>query len=689
MKKSLRSVVLFLSFFLFFAASMALPVQNAGAQEMLIGTTGTGSTISTLVEIDPVTGNLIRTIGSVGYTVNGLVYDHTTGKLFAGTAIGDPSFNGLIEINLTTGAGTPIGASAWGLSFGAVTNITVDSAGQMYGWWEGSDDLVIIDKTTGIATVVGESGVGTAQNGLDFDSSGAFYMVNSSGAYYTVNTTTGLATYVNTIGIMAHHGKFRQSTNIWYGIDTTSGPRSLVLADLSTGDVIDTIPTVTDLHTLEFVQVLMYGVSGGGYSNPGSFLSINQNSGEVTILDTPYGGAGLSGVATDSSGRIFAVTGIDNPDDTSHLIEINPVTGAMIADIGPMYDASGNGCAIGDLSFQPGTNMLFGITANQSYVGTRCGIGSGTGGYLLTIDTTTAQYTIIGRDESLGNSNGGLAFAPDGTLYFTPCWSNPGYIHTLNPANAEILTSQALQSNDCYMGLGIRPSDGTIFGSYRYESEDTGIYTIDPVTGAETLFVNPGDIMVHDLTFPGGGLICVMPFTDVPSGFWAEDYIRALYCGGIANGYADNTFRPSQNANRAQTAAFIIRAQFGEDFSYTPTAHFNDVPDTHWAFKYVQKMYDEGISTGYPDGTFRPSQNVSRSQAAAFIIKALYPGGFIYTLTPFFSDVPDSHWAFQYVQKMYDEGITTGYADSTYRPSEPVSRSQISAFIARAFLGMD
>jgi hypothetical protein len=100
-------------------------------------------------------------------------------------------------------------------------------------------------------------------------------------------------------------------------------------------------------------------------------------------------------------------------------------------------------------------------------------------------------------------------------------------------------------------------------------------------------------------------------------------------------------------------------------------------------------MYDEGISTGYPDGTFRPSQSVSRSQAAALIIKTLYPGGFMYTLTPFFSDVPDSHWAFQYVQKMYDDGITTGYADGTYRPSQFVSRSQISAFIARAFLGMD
>jgi len=274
----------------------------------------------------------------------------------------------------------------------------------------------------------------------------------------------------------------------------------------------------------------MYGVSGGsggGYSNPGNFMSVDQSSGAVTLLGTPYGGCGLSGVATNSSGRVYAVTSIHdstscptNPDGTSHLIEINPSTGAMIADIGPLYDADGNECAIGDLSFQPGTDILFGLAANQSNVGsTRCGLsGIATGGYLLTINTTNGRYTIIGRDPSFSNSNGGLAFAPNGTLYFTPCWYNIGYIHTLNPANAQILTSQALGSGDCYMGLTVRPSDGTIFGSYRYNNDDPGIYTINPTTGAETLVGNPGNILVHDLTFAGGNVSGTITYTGTGTG---------------------------------------------------------------------------------------------------------------------------------------------------------------------------
>jgi len=199
-----------------------------------------------------------------------------------------------------------------------------------------------------------------------------------------------------------------------------------------------------------------------------------------------------------------------------------------------------------------------------------------------------------------------------------------------------------------------------------------------PTLSADSAFSNTA-------TFQGP---CTVTFNDVPAGFWAEIYIKGIYCAGITTGYADGTYRPSQNVTRAQMAAFIIRAKFGEIFPYSSTPHFIDVPIDHWAFKYIQKMYEEGITTGYPDGTYRPSLNVSRAQMATFIIRALFGDFFNYTLTAYFSDVADTHWAFKYVQKMYDEGITTGYADGTYRPSQDISRAQMATFIAKAFLGM-
>jgi len=197
---------------------IASGIQEATA--MLLGTRGFGSGAnSVLVEIDPATGATIRTIGPVGYTVNGLEYDATTEKLYGSTSVHDANYNGLIEIDPNTGAGTPIGVHTWGRGRPmAVTNITVNSTGQMFGWWEPEqDDLMSIDKGTGIATRVGESGLDTYENGLSFDPKDILYMVDGQGAVYTIDTVTGAATPAGSISPdapNAHHGDFDPASGL-------------------------------------------------------------------------------------------------------------------------------------------------------------------------------------------------------------------------------------------------------------------------------------------------------------------------------------------------------------------------------------------------------------------------------------------------------------------------------------------
>jgi hypothetical protein len=239
---------------------------------MLVGTTGAGqSDGSTLVEIDPATGETLRTIGPVGYKVNGLEYDATTRKLYGSTSVNDPNYNGLIEIDIDTGAGTAFGKHGWGLKGKtAVTNITVDSTGRMFGWWDWQvDDLVRIDKTTGIATRVGESNIQTAVNGLDFDNSDTLYMVNLQCRFvelcppdniYTVDLTTGAASSTGGIGTTAHHGDFDPSSNLnlYYGItDNRFGSGALVVVDFSTTtlSVISTFGALDDnIHVITFID---------------------------------------------------------------------------------------------------------------------------------------------------------------------------------------------------------------------------------------------------------------------------------------------------------------------------------------------------------------------------------------------------------------------------------------------------
>ncbi len=229
---------------------------DAAAAPILLGTIGYGGTPSTLVEIDPATGGVLQTIGSVGYTVNGLTYDPTSGILYGSTRFGDPNYNGLITIDLLTGAGTPIGVNGWGWGGVPITNIATNSAGKLFGWSEWGDDLVSIDTATGIATVVGESGIGTFGYGMAFDPSDILYFVNGDGGFFTVDTATGAATWQGYLASLAHHGDFDPTTGLYYGIDTTgSGPRDIVVADLSTGSIMSVLPTVNGLHTLTFVDL--------------------------------------------------------------------------------------------------------------------------------------------------------------------------------------------------------------------------------------------------------------------------------------------------------------------------------------------------------------------------------------------------------------------------------------------------
>jgi hypothetical protein len=214
-------------------------------------------------------------------------------------------------------------------------------------------------------------------------------------------------------------------------------------------------------------QETLLGVHGGQNQSgtPGSVSTVNQSNANTMMIGAPSPGVGLSGVATNSNGRVFATTGFDaqNPDAGPRLIEINPATGALLDDVGRLRAATGEDCYVGDLSFQPGTNTLFALLTDQNDDGCTLNGDDETGGVLATVNVSTAVVTIIGRDPSLGNANGGLAFHPNGTLYFTPCWDNPNRLLTLNPATGAILTSRNLASNTCYMGLAARPSDGRLF----------------------------------------------------------------------------------------------------------------------------------------------------------------------------------------------------------------------------------
>jgi len=163
----------------------------------LYGALGGSALTSNLFTLNPNLGSIDQTIGPIGFPVSGLAFDQQTGILY-GVTRNSPStpsvpFN-FIQINTQTGAGTVINSLPI-----LVDDITYDpTTGNIYGWMEGVDDLIVIDKSTGVVTIVGNSGLTTSNAGLAADASGTLYLIGegSTGPLRTVNKTTGATTVV-------------------------------------------------------------------------------------------------------------------------------------------------------------------------------------------------------------------------------------------------------------------------------------------------------------------------------------------------------------------------------------------------------------------------------------------------------------------------------------------------------------
>jgi len=91
----------------------------------------------------------------------------------------------------------------------------------------------------------------------------------------------------------------------------------------------------------------------------------------------------------------------------------------------------------------------------------------------------------------------------------------------------------------------------------------------------------------------------------------------------MTGGFLDMTNRPQNKVTRAETAVFLLKALHGSD--YTPPApaggSFIDVSG-HWAEGWIEQLREEGITSGYPDGTYRPENQVTRAEMAVFMVNA-------------------------------------------------------------------
>ncbi len=110
-------------------------------------------------------------------------------------------------------------------------------------------------------------------------------------------------------------------------------------------------------------------------------------------------------------------------------------------------------------------------------------------------------------------------------------------------------------------------------------------------------------------------------FSDVNTSHDNKTAIEYVQSNGIVSGYGDGSYRPDNAINRAEFTKIVIASQFSEsEINSCTSSSLSDVPEGQWFTPFICLAQQKGIIAGYPDGTFKPAQNISFAEASKIII---------------------------------------------------------------------
>ena len=255
------------------------PAPNPTNTAFYLITRGTDTTTSTLVFVNEFSA--VSEIGDTGHSLISIKVDPVSGNLYATTRETDAGGcnSCLVTLNTTTGAATVVGdidtdADANTVD-GPVPSIAFLADGSLFGWSEADDDVWSIDKASGAATVLGDSGVSSYGHGMWVDDSDTLWFLNGDGYVYTIDTGTGVATQVHAgedvaadsglvySGDLQIRGDVDPDTGEYWGVSPgygTSIANPVVRAEFTAtvGEVFGIFDLGTDLpsnaHNLAFVR---------------------------------------------------------------------------------------------------------------------------------------------------------------------------------------------------------------------------------------------------------------------------------------------------------------------------------------------------------------------------------------------------------------------------------------------------
>ena len=181
-------------------------------------------------------------------------------------------------------------------------------------------------------------------------------------------------------------------------------------------------------------------------------------------------------------------------------------------------------------------------------------------------------------------------------------------------------------------------------------------------------------------------------FADVPFSHWANSWIETLYLAGITGGCDTDPhllYCPDAPVTRAQMAIFILRGMYGSN--YAPPAAtgtvFADVPLGSFADSWIEQLAAEGITAGCGGSNYCPDDSITRAEMSIFLLRGEHGSAYIPPTATgtVFGDVAIGSFAADFIEQLFDEGITAGCGGGDYCPDSPVTRAEMAVFLVKTF----
>ena len=176
-----------------------------------------------------------------------------------------------------------------------------------------------------------------------------------------------------------------------------------------------------------------------------------------------------------------------------------------------------------------------------------------------------------------------------------------------------------------------------------------------------------------------------LAFTDTV-GHWGDSIAKSLSHAEVISGYPDGGFRPDNNITRAEASKLICGILEDELIAYDGA--FNDLDENDWSSKYIATLNSKGVAGGYGDGSFKPNNNITRAEFAKMVNAVLSNEGALSNNTQSFGDL-SNHWANSSVSSLAGNSLVNGYEDGSFRPDNNITRAEASAIVYKSIKLVD